>query len=381
MKTQTPLIFLLALVAGILVCTTVHAQEEEDFAGVDFIEYEDFNQIVRITDIEEEFGVDLDKAPAFYNAATEHTWKKLVNNPEEEVPFVTCYNTTGMDASGNSLRTELNSLIGETGNIITMLNDQNFYCSIFVANPPTALVVGRTEGWMIQPLLPIFKVMKGAVADLQNLNDGGTSPVIDVELCPGVPPPESLTNEAGALADDNATGALNWWDDSSDSLGVPPSAERWFEVVSKVDSCIDIIESRIKFTPYPTSLGFRLVVTFDQEGPKIENTCLLVAFAAIMVSPSTCTIETRKPMKTANINAQWLMQTYAKDEKPFYDVGLTGRNMIVAVSDTGLDVHNCYFADPDVEAPLGFRNDDHRKIVEYLTENEDVTGYVDYEYG
>lgn len=51
--------------------------------------------------------------------------------------------------------------------------------------------------------------------------------------------------------------------------------------------------------------------------------------------------------------------------RPLHQIGLTGKGQVVAVSDSGLDTHHCFFYDPNVSAPFRNPNFNHRKIVLY----------------
>ena len=55
-------------------------------------------------------------------------------------------------------------------------------------------------------------------------------------------------------------------------------------------------------------------------------------------------------VKLHNMHASWLVQGGVSDSKgneifSFHSAGLKGQNQHASISDTGLDVHNCYFRD------------------------------------
>lgn len=87
-------------------------------------------------------------------------------------------------------------------------------------------------------------------------------------------------------------------------------------------------------------------------------------------------------METLNVLSSTVIQTgngtgEPKDAYPFYDVGLDGENEIIAQSDTGVDVNNCYFWDADIQVPRdqsGSVNLNARKVVQYYayTDSTDV---------
>ena len=43
------------------------------------------------------------------------------------------------------------------------------------------------------------------------------------------------------------------------------------------------------------------------------------------------------------------MQAGIEDTTPWYDVGLNGRDEVIALSDTGIDMTHCYFKDHEME--------------------------------
>lgn len=58
------------------------------------------------------------------------------------------------------------------------------------------------------------------------------------------------------------------------------------------------------------------------------------------------------------------------DAHVFWDAGLDGRNQIVGIGDSGIDMHSCFFSDPQVPfvPPTNSKewsSDTHRKVVYY----------------
>lgn len=51
--------------------------------------------------------------------------------------------------------------------------------------------------------------------------------------------------------------------------------------------------------------------------------------------------------------------------RPLHQIGLTGRDQVIAISDSGLDTYHCLFYDPNVKTPFRVRDFNHRKIVLY----------------
>jgi len=68
------------------------------------------------------------------------------------------------------------------------------------------------------------------------------------------------------------------------------------------------------------------------------------------------------------------MQTNIDGDRPWFEVGLNGKDQIISMSDTGVDVDNCYFYDTEEEVDhnqSGETNLDARKIIQYYTHMDD----------
>ena len=73
--------------------------------------------------------------------------------------------------------------------------------------------------------------------------------------------------------------------------------------------------------------------------------CVISFIAALSTHKLVMTVEANSPVTADNVRAQWLTQSGVRNKRPFFDHGLTGAGQIVSVSDTGLDIDNCYFRD------------------------------------
>ena len=81
--------------------------------------------------------------------------------------------------------------------------------------------------------------------------------------------------------------------------------------------------------------------------------CVASAVAGLSVNPMVLNIGiVPKHVQLDNDKAQWVLQGSAVNtndstswRRPFFDAGLMGQGQVVSVSDTGLDLNNCYFKD------------------------------------
>jgi len=64
--------------------------------------------------------------------------------------------------------------------------------------------------------------------------------------------------------------------------------------------------------------------------------------------------------------------------RPWFDTGITGKNQIVAVSDSGVDMDHCYFFDSNPLSRDGSVDESQRKLIQYVpTRKDDNTDVYD----
>lgn len=87
----------------------------------------------------------------------------------------------------------------------------------------------------------------------------------------------------------------------------------------------------------------------DVSGLESEPDIFAAFFARLVSVLATDRRVTRialsRPMKPLNKNARAITQSGVLEFEPFSDAGLDGSNMVVGVSDTGIDENSCYFKD------------------------------------
>lgn len=67
----------------------------------------------------------------------------------------------------------------------------------------------------------------------------------------------------------------------------------------------------------------------------ITKFCLHTLVAALSIAPQVCSIGLVPEVQATNLEAQWITQSGVTEERPFFDLGLTGKDQVVAVSDSG----------------------------------------------
>lgn len=109
---------------------------------------------------------------------------------------------------------------------------------------------------------------------------------------------------------------------------------------------------------------------------EIEASSLPSLLPRLVSIPDLFWIEERRPVRPANNEMKWVMQTAIPVVTRLFSQGLTGREQIVAGSDTGLYTDHCFFQDPaetvtfeliDPDSPpaVPLTNPDHRKVLAY----------------
>jgi hypothetical protein len=86
-------------------------------------------------------------------------------------------------------------------------------------------------------------------------------------------------------------------------------------------------------------------------------------------------IEKSYSMKTSLKWANGVAQSGKYNQLPLYEANLTGRGQIIGIADSGLDMNSCFFHDPEVAVPFDKTNYSHRKVIQYVTYQDDVDDF------
>jgi len=111
--------------------------------------------------------------------------------------------------------------------------------------------------------------------------------------------------------------------------------------------------------------------TITSTNENVMTSCLLRLMLSVTQLTDTCSLQVRPDYKPLNQYGQWLVQAGIEDTTPWYDVGLNGRDEVIALSDTGIDMTHCYFKDHEMEQDdFVFGGPDtlnltRRKVVQY----------------
>eukprot|EP00588_Corethron_pennatum_P022092 CAMPEP_0194313632 /NCGR_PEP_ID=MMETSP0171-20130528/10485_1 /TAXON_ID=218684 /ORGANISM="Corethron pennatum, Strain L29A3" /LENGTH=880 /DNA_ID=CAMNT_0039068663 /DNA_START=260 /DNA_END=2901 /DNA_ORIENTATION=- len=127
-----------------------------------------------------------------------------------------------------------------------------------------------------------------------------------------------------------------------------------------------------------TAINIILKESYFQEGSaSITSKCLLALVVGIASQPEVCAMSQIPDGHTSNYATNWIVQSDIPERTPFKDIGLDGTGQVIALSDTGLDVDNCYFWDSlRVLTKNGTTDYSQRKVIQYVSNNaDDRDGY------
>jgi len=231
----------------------------------------------------------------------------------------------------------------------------------------------------------------GDVLDCDALNVA--RPAADIILCPGsltynqisalgAGDPSyivaSLTSKKGNQASSIAE-QVYWTSTEAEQYRRTESAraEYWREALEEAGSfrCNTVIETKLQWSVRHSDDGdFSVLrVVYDAStAEQWESGCVGSLIAGLAVRQDVCGLEIAADIGVSNYNANWMVQSGVQDETPWTDVGLDGEGQVVALSDTGIDVNNCYFYDADYEKPSEYLDTNgHRNIAMYRSYADD----------
>lgn len=141
----------------------------------------------------------------------------------------------------------------------------------------------------------------------------------------------------------------------------------------ETQECVDMFENMLVID---TLLGIVIRFYPDENKKVVNSECLLAFIATLSARPEVCSIETTGGFEFFNQIAQWTTQSHTPNYRPFWDKGITGKGVVVQVSDSGLDTNHCNFFD---SAPGELKDNtiqlDRRKIVLYHNYADDSDLY------
>lgn len=296
-------------------------------------------------------------------------------------------------------------------------NNEDGMCIYATMTASTARKISRTKnGVKVQPLASVLKIRRNSglseddttpvdSMNLQNIESTDTTSIM-VEISPGFINTEQdaivLSSDFVARIQDDleadmmnqgrrsltyrsflwTAGLVDSDDDIEDFISSSGAARHlsevnhdgalmWRSLLNGASDpslgCIDAIEEASVSVEIPSPARNTFKLEFQFVG-SLSRECFAAYMAGFATQPEICSVEKLTPFRLFNNYAQWILQSNVVDSLPWYDVGLTGLNQVVAVSDSGLDTDNCYFWDSTSgELKDGTVQSSRRKVVQYVS--------------
>lgn len=324
-----------------------------------------------------------EESAVLWENAVAHEWNNAFRGEKfkgDKYPYVFCH--TGNNMSGYKRKLAIINAVNTTDelHLRTIYNSEDYYCVYGQVYASVAAAVTGDE-LIVQPVIPSLKYMEHSVDAIHGIKEGADV-TIEANLCPGVAMASensTLYNDMDAMADAiigmlvpttlaeklaNAISDAYYMTSEeyynctdNDGSQLTERAQLWKGLLNKYQ------ESGVCDEVYKTQLGWSLyratdadtgnsqvTVRFNNTGNSTHDQgCILTLTLAIAAYPAVCSLDLRREVSMQSTISQWITQSELEDKTPFFDSGLDGTGQVVSVSDTGIDLNNCYFRD-DVEA-------------------------------
>jgi hypothetical protein len=396
--------------------TIAHAQIEE---VPSFLSLTQFASILE-TESLNEFGYADGEAQAekYWERSIYFEWTRAFDEEETNggnYPFMLCHanrRLSGVQRRGE-IETTVKKLDIAMQRMIPVYNEDDKTCFETKLRAMQAIKLAQNmydKQFYIFPLTYAMKLIGDSVKSAADQGDGG---YLDVTLCPGdltnltdvnVKQQEELntmvldaiTSKDLFTSKTNAYENFFWFAlEETQEMGTDiPRANFWkgiFEAGIDSDTAIcERIGEELVFEFFKAGRSEGdlsvLSIKFDQldRTSSVSKDCILALVIAVSLLPNTCAIQSRPKIEPQNRNAQYLIQTRpgAQPGIPWYNTSITGRGQYVALSDTGIDINNCYFWDNSPEGQKFVKRQDYkdpnqRKVIQY----DPYVDTTDYNYG
>eukprot|EP00588_Corethron_pennatum_P015723 CAMPEP_0194280448 /NCGR_PEP_ID=MMETSP0169-20130528/17349_1 /TAXON_ID=218684 /ORGANISM="Corethron pennatum, Strain L29A3" /LENGTH=696 /DNA_ID=CAMNT_0039025165 /DNA_START=805 /DNA_END=2892 /DNA_ORIENTATION=+ len=286
------------------------------------------------------------------------------------VPFIVCNSLPNLSGYERSLR-----IIQDTSNMTnvdmsdlgnsTIYNGSDMTCyQNFMAFSTALVILEKIDYLSLQPMTPLLTLQEGIIKSI--LEEDSSLTGFNAAFCHGV----TNSDSAQGLVDEiinvvkNDAFEYSWVDDLSFTQAAPLVCENW--------------SGNITYSFVENNLSFDF--SLNNELPE----CVLAVVMYISRRVEICSLGALRREHVTNLNAQWLVQNveYEREEThrtPFFKVGITGKNQVVAVSDTGLDMNSCYFREPNGSVrpstvSVAAFDRTKRKVIQYISFVDAVDG-------
>ena len=327
-----------------------------------------------VTEVESEFNYDKfnpESSADLWIQARSFQWERAFDLQKQDrlSPFLVCTNT--MNLSGYQRRAEITKDISDPGSVkiyfSPIYNRDDETC--FIAYLRATIANSIPKQYRVQPFIYAMKIVKDSIKTLRD--DHPSNPFIDIGLCPGVydslsenissPNKEKFLTEFKKnlieyLSKNEKTNDAPINNDLFWRHVVTPTNEGtyWIEIVTEAINnplCkyfFDVMHVQFDLSVNTEYTTPSISVSFPPNINTVDKNCVMQLLLALALLPETCSVQVRPKLKLFNSDAQWITQSATSNNRPFFKAGITGRAQTVGVSDTGLDINNCYFKDENL---------------------------------
>lgn len=248
--------------------------------------------------------------------------------------------------------------------IIPLYNHDHKVCVIVSSNASLAIVAPVSLS--VTPLIPETKLLEGTVETIEKT--ANLVKQINIMLCPAFQH-DNATRSAGiikslteSLIYENKTKGLHRYlriHGSESNLERSQSKTKnqkhhrsmlWSRILDQTETdshdCNNFKKS-IRVTS--TASGSFVILSVNNAENVVSSSaapfCLLSVAASLATKTEVCSISIEPPKTLFNEKVQWILQSGQENKRPWFDHGIDGTGQVVGLSDSGLDIENCYFHD------------------------------------
>uniref|UniRef100_A0A7S2HNE7 subtilisin n=1 Tax=Helicotheca tamesis TaxID=374047 RepID=A0A7S2HNE7_9STRA len=249
-------------------------------------------------------------------------------------------------------------------NVAVLSNTEDRFCGVIRLPEPFACNIADLDSndenvtnIIIQPLHQYMKIGSGTFDAMREIFDdtnnvGSTDLVFDFTLCPGAA--EEIGIHSTQSDRDITEGFVEWAIRETNNI-----------------MCSKVYENRVTVSfargdPDLSNDPDTLTIKFGTaEDSSLDFFCSVGLVKGVASLPTICFVELERESEAENDDATYVTQSGIPNYKPIFDAGITGEGQIVAVSDTGLDINNCYFEQSIF--PSSRQNNGRLKVVQYIS--------------
>ncbi len=129
-------------------------------------------------------------------------------------------------------------------------------------------------------------------------------------------------------------------------------------------------EGKVLLDEYEFKYGTGTRISYFQLNVPVDDSCELTPrlIADLAHFREIMRVEEMLDVHTTNRWSKPICQTNNEEMQPItVQKELNGEGEVVGILDTGIDMSSCYFNDPNVPTPYDTVNENHRKVVQYVT--------------